>query len=256
MAKHIENEVAYYYDFHPTEEDLMGETSVHARLVHYLIEILTWLFHGQLCAIYENLNFYQTPNPKEYPLAPDIAVIKGVDFRDVRSWRVGKTGPAPQVVFEIASEETWNKDLEEKPGKYALMGVEEYFAYDPNEPPLGKEGARRLFGWQLDRARRVMREMPVGPDASLWSVHLQSVLLPQGKFLRLYDRQGHQRLTPTEVQARRAEVEATRAEIEAKRAEIEARRAENEAKRAENEARRAQAMAEKLRSLGINPDQL
>jgi len=242
MAKHIEHEVAYYYDFHPTEEDLMGETSVHATLVHYLIEVLTWLLQGQTCAVYENLNFYQTPNPKEYPLAPDIAIIKGVDFQHVRSWRVGKTGPAPQVVFEIASEETWKKDLQEKPGKYALMGVEEYFAYDPNEPPIGREAAGRLFGWQLDRGKRAMREMPVGPDGSLWSAHLQSVLVPQGEYLRLYNRQGHLRLMQTEAQARRAEMEARRAEMEARRAEM--------------EARRAQIMAEKLRSLGIDPDQL
>ena len=76
MAKYVEHEVAYYYDFHPTEEDLMGETSVHATLVHYLIEVLKWLFRGQVCAVYENLNFYQTSNPREYPLAPDIVVIK------------------------------------------------------------------------------------------------------------------------------------------------------------------------------------
>jgi Uma2 family endonuclease len=256
MAKRIENEVAYYYDFHPTEEDLMGETSVHAALVHYLIDVLTWLLQGQRCAVYENLNFYQTPNPKEYPLAPDIAVIKGVDFQHVRSWRVGRTGPAPQVVFEIASEETWKKDLMEKPGRYAFMGVEEYFAYDPNELPLRREGAQRLFGWQLDRERRVMREMPVGPDGGLWSAHLESVLLPDGEHLRLYDRQGQLRLTQTEAQAKRAEIETTRAQIEAKRAEREARRAEIEAKRAQREARRAQSMAEKLRSLGIDPDQL
>src|SRR5258708_7347430 len=56
MARHIEHEVAYYYDFHPTEEDLMGETSVHAALVHYLVEVLTWLFRGQACAVYRNLN--------------------------------------------------------------------------------------------------------------------------------------------------------------------------------------------------------
>ncbi len=36
QSQHFEDEVAYYYDFHPTEEDLMGETSVHADLVHYL----------------------------------------------------------------------------------------------------------------------------------------------------------------------------------------------------------------------------
>jgi Uma2 family endonuclease len=219
MAKHIEHEVAYYYDFHPTEEDLMGETSVHATLVHYLIEVLTWLLHGQVCAVYENLNFYQTSNPKEYPLAPDIAIIKGIDFQHVRSWRIGKTGPAPQVVFEIASEETWKKDLEEKP--YAFMGVEEYFAYDPNEPTVGRESAGRLFGWQLDPGRRAMREMPVGPGGQLWSPHLDSFLVPQREYLRLYDRTGQQRLT-----------------------------------QAETETRRAEALAEKLRSLGIDPNQV
>jgi len=167
QSQHFEDEVAYYYDFHPTEEDLMGETSVHADLVHYLREVLKWLFHGQVCAIYDNLNFYQTANYKEYPLAPDIAVIKGVEHRSVRSWRVGKMGPAPQVVFEIASEETWKKDLEEKPLKYGLMGVREYFAYDPNEPPLNRETTHRLFGWQRDKGRGEMREMPVRPDGSI-----------------------------------------------------------------------------------------
>src|SRR5947208_122097 len=145
MAKQVEHEVAYYYDFHPTEEDLMWETSTHDSLIDYLKAVLRWLFRGQICAIYGNLNFYQTPNPKEYPLAPDIAVIKGLEFQRVRSWRVGKTGPAPQVVFEILSEETWKKDLHEKPMKYALMGVEEYFAYDPNEYPVGRTASRRLF---------------------------------------------------------------------------------------------------------------
>jgi len=235
MTKHIENKIAYYYDFHPTEEDLMGETSLHRSLIDSLALVLKWLFQGQLCAIYENLNFYQTANPKEYPLAPDIAVIKGVSFQYVRSWRVGKTGPAPQVVFEIASEETWNNDLHEKPGKYARMGVAEYFAYDPNEQPLDRKTARRLFGWQLDPTEGVMREMRLRADGSLWSAQLQSVLVPQSDHLRLYDRQGHLRLTQAEAEARRAEIEAGRAEIE---------------------ARRGQLMAEKLRSLGIDPDQL
>lgn len=31
MEKRVEDEVVYYYDSHPTEEDLMGETSVHAE---------------------------------------------------------------------------------------------------------------------------------------------------------------------------------------------------------------------------------
>ena len=235
MARHIEDEVAYYYDSHPTQEDLMGERSFHADLVTYLMDVLKWYYHGQLCALYENLNIYQTANPLEYPLAPDIAVFKGVSRRPIKSWRVGKSGLAPQVVFEIASEETWKKDLDEKPLRYARMGVQEYFAYDPHEPPLPRSANRRLFGWRLDSGRQTIKEMSIGPNGSLWSPSLESRLVPDGATLRLYDRNGLMRLT---------------------RAEAEAQRANSAIQQAEAEARRAQALAEKLRSLGIDPDQL
>ena len=234
MAKFVQNDVDYYYDSHPTREDLVGETSLHAALVHYLMEVLKWLYRGQSCAIFENLNFYQTPNVKEYPVAPDIAIIKGVIFRHVRSWRIGVYGPAPQVVFEIASEETWQKDLYEKPIKYARMGVEEYYYYDPNERPMSHK-IGRLHGWQRDPVSGLMEDMPLRSDGNLWSYHLQSALVPQNEVLRLYDAQGNQRLTQAEALVRRAEIETQRAVIEAHRAEI---------------------LAEKLRSLGIDPEQL
>lgn len=211
----------------------MGESALHRMLVNYLIEVIMWLFRGQTCAVYGNLNFYQTVYYKEHPLAPDVAVIKGANFRFVRSWRVGKSGPAPQVVFEIASPETWQKDLDEKPHQYARMGVEEYFAYDPNDPLILKDRPGRLFGWQLDPATQQMREVPLRRDGSLWSVHLESLLVPEGQYLRLYDRNGQLRLTGIE-------------------AEAEARQAAE--RRAEEEKRRAEALAEKLRSLGIDPD--
>ena len=67
MARHIEDEVKYYYDSHPTEEDLMGETSFHSNLVIYLMEVLRWLFHGRLCAIYDNLNFTRRAIRKNIP---------------------------------------------------------------------------------------------------------------------------------------------------------------------------------------------
>src|SRR5579884_3248062 len=235
MAKHIENEVAYYYDSHPTREDLMGESSLHRDLIDYLVQVLRWLFHGQVCAIFANLNFYQTANFMEYPLAPDIAVIKGTPFRYLRSWRVGVTGPAPQVVFEIASDETWRNDLEDKPLKYARMGVLEYFYYDPNERTFDRKTGRRLFGWQLDAETGQMQEMVPRPDGSLWSEQLQSLLVPQNDMLRLYDAQGNVRLTQAEAEAQ--EVEFVRHEAELAR-------------------QQAAKMAEKLRSLGIDPEQL
>jgi Uma2 family endonuclease len=242
MARHIEDEVAYYYDSHSTQEDLMGETSFHADLVNYLLDVLRWLFHGRLYAIYDNLNFYQTANPDEYPIAPDIAVIQGIAHRPMRSWRVGKSGPAPHIVFEIASQETWKKDLMEKPLKYARMGVQEYFAYDPNESPFSRNLNRRLYGWQLDQNRQTMKEMSPGPRSSLWSPGLESWLVPDGITLRLYDHTGKMRLT--------------HAEAEAQQKQAETRRADAAVQQAEAEARRAQALAEKLRSLGIDPEQV
>ena len=270
MARHIEDEVKYYYDSHPTEEDLMGETSFHAELVNYLLDVLRCLFYGRLYAIYDNLNFYQTSDRREYPVAPDLAVIQGVAHRRIRSWRVGKSGPAPQVVFEIASEETWHKDLTEKPGKYASMGVQEYFAFDPHDVPLPLSRKQRLFGWRLDPADQTMREIPSGPNGSLWSHHLQSWLVPDGTTLRLYDSSRQMRLTFAETEAQQRQWEAQQRQAEAQRAdaatrqvEIEAQRAQAESQRADAEAQRAneaiqqaRALAEKLRSLGIDPDQI
>jgi Uma2 family endonuclease len=221
MIEHTSDEVAYYYDSHPTEEDLIGESPPHAALVHYLMDVLAWLFHDRMCSIYENFNFYQTRNRDEKPLAPDVAIIKGVAYRQVRSWRVGVYGPAPQVVFEIASEETWKRDLEEKPDRYAMMGVQEYFAYDPNIPPIRRSDPSRLIGWQLDKDSGVVQKMLPGPGGRLWSRHLDSLLVPDGPYLRLYDRHGNLRLTKGEAEAEKARI-----------------------------------FAEKLRSLGVDPEQL
>lgn len=127
--------------------------------------------------------------------------------------------------------------MREKPTKYARLGVQEYFAYDPGEPPISRAIARRLFGWRLDGRLREMIEIQPDAEGRLWSEQLQCWLVPEGIYLRLYDRE--RCLCLTEAQALRAEEEARQAQ---------------RARQAEEEARRAQALAEKLRALGINPD--
>jgi len=249
MAKEL-NKVQYYYDVHPTEEDLMGETAWHDSLIDYLKAVLRQLFRERVCAIYGNLNFYQTRNPMEYPVAPDIAVIKGIAYRYTRSWALASGEPAPQVVFEILSEETWKKDMREKPGKYASMGVQEYFAYDPNEPPIRRGGAPRLMGWRLDTQRREMVEMGANREGWLWSEQLESWLVPDEAYLRLYDQNHQLRLTGEEAQAQRAEIATDQVEAAAEqvktaneRAEVAIRQA-NE--RAEATIRQAEAANERF----------
>lgn len=221
MAKYVQNEVEYFYDSNPTVEDLMGETSFHADLVHYLMEVLRWMFRGKLYAIYENLNFYQTLNPNEYPVAPDIAVIPGVERRPLRSWVIGKTGPAPLVVLEIASKDTWRVDVKEKPPKYARLGVQEYFLYDPETPQNMKHMGRRLIGWQFNTTAQRLTELVPDQQGRMWSPILESFLVPDGAYLRLYDRNYQLRLTGEEAREQRE-----------------------------------QMLEQKLRSLGINPDEI
>jgi hypothetical protein len=78
-------------------------------------------------------------------------------------------------------------------------------------------------------------------DGSLWSQELASFLLPDGQLLRLADRNRQRRLTEAEARAQQLEVEAA-----ARWEEAAARQAAE---------RRAEALAEKLRSLGVDPDQ-
>ena len=235
----------------------MGESSQHHVVISYLEEVLKWLFHHQACSVYANLNFYITDDENEYPIAPDLAVIKGVPFRHEISWRIGVTGPAPQVVFEMASDKTWKRDLEEKPPMYAQIGVQEYYAFDPYEPPLplSRRKGRRLFGWHRDAQIGLMHQITPRLDGSLWSPQLNSWLRPEGMYLRLYDRAGRKRLTEKEMDKEQAEMEARARRVEAERADAAIEQMQAEAARAEQEARRAEAFAEKLRALGIDPDQ-
>jgi len=264
MEQPLPDEVLYYYDVHPTEEDLMSETPPHARVVHYLMEVLSWAFHDQVCAIHENYGFYQTSNENEPPFAPDIAIIKGIPEQDARSYRVGVYGPPPQIAFEFASEETWRKDLLKKPLAYARMGIAEYYAYDPNQPPLplSRKKGRRLFGWQRDPASGLLREMSPDNQGRLWSMRLSSYLVPDGTFLRLYDHAGHLRLTQAQAEKQRADEEARQARIARQQARVAKQRAtiaeqqtKEEAQRARIAEQQANMYAAKLRELGIDPDQ-
>ena len=226
MQQHVEDEVRDD-GFLPPEEETMPESMVHAELIEYLVAVLKWLFWGQTCTVCRNLAFLAPPQRGGLVVAPDIALVRSIPRKPVSSWRIGRTGPAPRLVFEILSEETWKKDVEEKPPVYAQLGVHEYFTYDPNLTPLAGPTAPRLSGWRLDPDSESMVALTLQPDRSLWSQELESFLVPDEQVLRLVDKQGRTRLT-------RAEAEAA------------ARLAE---------ARRAAAMAEMLRSMGIDPDQ-
>jgi len=231
-AQETASEFFHYYDSHPTKEDLMDKSAAQSRLIFYLLKVLEWMYRAEGWFVVSNLNIYRLRRRHEYPLAPDVSVFKGIvaakpNARTLRSRRLYEPGRIPpQVVFELASEETWREDLEEKPAKYAELGVREYYAYEPNDPPYWPTESGRLRGWWLENG--AMTEQPHDQQGRSWSAELESWLAPDGALLRLYDSDGQLRLT-----------------------EGEAERAAKEAERAAKEAAWA-----KLRALGIDPQSL
>ncbi len=49
-------EIKYYYDYHPTKEDLMAESPLQFDLRHYLVSLLRWLYREESWFITGNLN--------------------------------------------------------------------------------------------------------------------------------------------------------------------------------------------------------
>lgn len=102
------------------------------------------------------------------------------------------------------------------------------------------------------------RHFPIpqlGIELGIWRGEYKNVKLP---WLRLWDAEGNLLPTAEEssvINAKLAQEAIQRAEQEAQRAEQEAQRAEQEANRANQADKRAALLAEKLRALGINPDE-
>ena len=210
------------------------------------------------------------------PIVPDVLLSLGVqraaDYseRRYRSYFVWEFGKVPEVCIEIVSNQegdelTLSKKSQQK-GKtlskkelYAQIGVPYYVVFDPLQQLQDQDNMKGAV-------LRVWMISPVGyreltPPEGLVTVG-QSILLEgvgigltlwEGSFeedvtrlwLRWCDRDGQ--VTPTGAEGQI---------IERQRAEAERQRAEAEQKRAEAERQRAERLAERLRAMGINPDEV
>jgi len=210
----------------------MAETDTHINLLIYLREALTDYFRDDpdVYVAGNLLVYYQEGNPTRF-IAPDVFVVKGVPKRNRRIYQVWKEEKGPDVVFELTSRSTRQEDLGPKKGIYEVLGVEEYFIFDP----LGEHLEPRLVGFRLVEwgYRRIEGEEP------LVSRVLGLELRVEGDMLRLVDpATGEKLLTPLEAQEARRHAEALAAQ------EAQARR------RAESEVERLRAELARLRAGG------
>src|SRR2546428_13239701 len=97
----------------------MGETDEHRDEMVRHIEPLRFFFRGQ--RVYVSgvlLVYYEQGNPRKY-VVPDAFVVKGIDPRKRRIYKIWVEGKAPDVVIETTSRKTRRKDTVVKPSLYA-----------------------------------------------------------------------------------------------------------------------------------------
>jgi hypothetical protein len=188
------------------------------------------------------------------PLVPDVllsmhveAPKKDLSAKRNRSYFIWRFGKPPEVVIEVASNREGHEDGS-KIDAHARLKIDYYVIFDPfaclSEELLRvfvlREGAYiRLAGDWLGE---------VGLGLSLWQGEFEDM---QATWLRWRDKQG---LIPTGKEL--VESERRRADEEHRRVEDERRRAEEERQRADQAQHRAARLAERLRTLGIDPDAL
>ena len=129
-----------------TDGKPMGETDVHIDALIYLREALKDHFREapQVYVAGNMLLYYEEGNPAAC-VAPDVFVVQGVAKHERRIYKLWEEGQPPAVVFEITSRSTRLEDLGTKRALYAMLGVQEYFLYDP----LGEYLRPPLQGYRL-----------------------------------------------------------------------------------------------------------
>lgn len=128
---------------------------------------------------------------------------------------------APQVAFEILSPGNRKSEMTKKFQFYQQYGVQEYYVYDPYDI--------ELIGWQRDK-----QFLTIIPEMNGWvSPFLQTRFVITPETLKIYRPDGNPFLSLAEAQQERDQAQQERNQAQAK----------------------AERLAEKLRQLGIDPDE-
>ncbi|MGH8059479.1 MAG: Uma2 family endonuclease [Candidatus Entotheonellia bacterium] len=205
----------------------MGESDVHIDGLIYLREALRDYFRDdpQVYVAGNMFLYYEEGNPSAC-VAPDVFVVHGVAKAERRTYKLWEEGQPPTVVLEITSRGTRLEDLGTKRALYAMLGVREYFVYDP----LGEYLRPPLQGYQLQEGE-YQRIAPASEGVLVSQILGLELWVEEGRIRVVNPATGERLLTPAEALAARrtAEARAARAEAELERlrAELARLRGEN-----------------------------
>jgi Uma2 family endonuclease len=231
----------------------LAETFAHVYAILMALEVLKQFLEGQQATVLANQFMYYVKEGAKRRVAPDVMVIFGVEPGGRDSYVIEKERAVPSVVFEMTSPGTKAEDKGKKKRTYADIGVQEYWLFDPK----GEWIKDKLDGYRLITAEEegilVNRYEPITDGISQ---PLGLRLVVEGDLIGFYRLDNGQKLLiPSELAAelRRTSLILEQERQRADQAEERAREAEQQA---ENERLAKERLAERLRALGIDPEEL
>jgi Uma2 family endonuclease len=221
----------------------MADNTKQFRWIVVIQQNLEWLFaNDSNVFVAGDLLWYPVEGQNTIVTAPDVMVVFGRPKGDRGSYKQWQEDNLPpHVVFEILSPSNSQTEMAKKLIFYDRYGVEEYYLYDPDRQDLA--------GWKrtpddLDLPGRLNIIDPIHDWVSpRLGIRFD---LSEGE-LRLFHPDGEPFLNYTEIAQQREQ-----ARQQAEQARQQAEQAENRAIDAENRAAR---LADRLRSLGIDPQE-
>lgn len=221
-------------DYPESDGTPMGETEIHIQaLMDALLSLKDFFLHQPDIYIAGNMFLYYEEGNPEAVEAPDLFVVKGVDKERRRTFQLWKEKAVPCFILEFTSKSSRVNDQVHKKSVYEMLGVQEYFLFDPEEEYLKPS----LQGYRLTDTG--YERLEADKDGSLISRELGLRLQRESQQLRMSDLVTRDKVLnhSENVEARRIEAEARQKAEEAQKKAEEARQKAEEARRQEEKAR-------------------
>lgn len=198
-----------------TDLVLPGESDAHLNAILYLHQALRYVFKDvSQTYVGANQSFYFEEGIPEAQCTPDLFVVKGVSKHNRCNYKLWEEKVTPSAIFEITSRQTRVEDLGTKRGLYELLGIREYFVFDP----LGEYLSPQLHAYHLVPAGHY-QQMFLSPAGTLFSQELGLTFKVDGTLLRVIEPKTGRPIPTLEEAVSQGKKWLEQAQTEAKRAE-------------------------------------
>ncbi|MBD2339259.1 Uma2 family endonuclease [Calothrix sp. FACHB-156] len=229
MVSHAESLTQTEVIYPDSDGQPMANNTEQFRWILVIQQNLDWLYaNDPNVFVAGDLFWYPVEGRNTIFNAPDVMVVFGRPKGKRGSYQQwNESGIAPQVVFEILSPSNSQDEMDRKLLFYDRYGVEEYYIYNPEK--------NQLRGWLRGEVG-----LDIIPAIANWlSPRLGIRFDLSGDELQIYRPDGTKFFSYVEI---------------CQLLEQERQRAEQAEAALEAEKRRSQILAERLRQMGVNPE--